>query len=160
MIVALALETGLAALWLGSYLFTNLVLSPALEKAVADGASRTAIRSVVGRRYGALAAPVLIAWLVAILAQPLDGGTVARAALLVLLLVAVGLHGYLLGGRMQALAKRQLAGAAGGAPEPGSRKDLEARQAGLRRASARLTVASLVLSLALALWAVALVARA
>ena len=160
MIVPLALEATLATVWLGSYLFTNAVVSPSLAGAVPDDATRTAIRSTIGRRYGALAAPLLLVWLVVILLQPPGAWNAVRAGLLVALLVAVGLHGYLLGGRMQALATKKLRHTAGSLQDPHQVADLDERRAGLRRASRRLTVVSLLLSLVLAGAAVVHLARA
>lgn len=108
MTAAAIVEVAAACVWLGTYLFTNFVVSPGLSTAVADPAERTAIRSVIGRRYGALAAPLLAVWLAAILVQGMSAWTVARALTLVLLAMAVGWHGYLLGGRMRALAREEL----------------------------------------------------
>ena len=143
-------EVAAACIWLGTYLFSNFVVSPGLSKAVPDPAQRTAIRSVIGRRYGALAGPLLALWLVAVLLQPMSAWTVTRAVLLGFLLIAVGWHGYLLGGRMQALAKAELEAGAEVSNGPESGEVMVARREGLRRASARLTVVSLVLSVALA----------
>lgn len=153
-------EVAAACIWLGTYLFTNFVVSPGLSNAVANPAQRTAIRSVIGRRYGALAVPLLGGWLVAILAQGMSAWTVTRAVVLVLLLIAVGLHGYLLGGRLQALAREQLEADAAASREHRNRPPVAARQEALRQASARLTVVSLLLSAALALAALLQVARA
>lgn len=153
------IEVAAACIWLGTYLFTNFVVSPGLSKAVVDPAERTAVRSVIGRRYGVLAAPLLGVWLVAILVQSMSSWTVVRAVGLVLLLITVGWHGYLLGGRMQALARKQLDVNAEDTRDHTSQPPVAARMNALRRMSARLTVVSLLLSVALAMAALLQVAR-
>lgn len=151
-------EAAAACIWLGTYLFTNFVVSPALLRAVADPAKRTAIRSVIGRRYGALAAPLFGIWLVAILVQPMSAWMVTRALGLILLLVAAGWHGYVLGRRMQVLAKEQLETDPEKLGGNQIRHVFAARQERVRQMSARLTVVSLLLSVALAMAALLQVA--
>ena len=100
-------------------------------------------RSAIGRRYGGLAGPLLLVWLVVLLLQGFEAWTLVRLALLVLLAGAVGVHGYLIGSRMQALAEREVAGEAAAARG----------RAALQRLSARVTPVSLALSLFLAVLA-------
>lgn len=135
------LEGPIAGTWLGSYLFTTFVVSPALKSLLFTDAERIRIRSTIGRRYGTLAGPLLLVWLVVILLQGFAVWTPARLALLALLAGAVGAHGYLVGSPMQALAEREVVGEAAVARD----------RAALQRLSARITPVSLVTSL---LWAV------
>ena len=100
-------------------------------------------RSTIGRRYGKLAGPLLLVWLVVLLLQGLSPSTLVRLALLVLLAAAVGVHGYLIGSRMQALAEREVGGEATVAQD----------RTTLRRLSARITPISLSASLLLAVLA-------
>ncbi len=102
------LEGLIAGVWLGAHLFTTFVVSPALKSLPLTAAERIRTRSTIGRRYGKLAGPLLFIWLVVLLLQDTSAWTLARLALLVVLAVAVGMHGYLMGSRMQALAEREV----------------------------------------------------
>lgn len=137
----MVLEGLIAGLWLGSYLFTHLVVSPALKSLPLSDAERISIRSVVGRRYGRLAGPLLLVWLLVLLLQGFETLTLVRLGLLILLTVAVGVHGYYVGSRMQALADREML-------EQGS---VTKERAALQRLSARITPISLVVSALLAI---------
>lgn len=135
---------GLAAgVWLGAYLFTTLVVSPALKSLPLTNAERIRTRSAIGRRYGKLAGPLLLVWLVVLLLQGTSAWTLTRLALLAVLAVAVGAHGYLIGSRMQALAEREAVGEGTVAYD----------RTALQRLSARITPVSLIASLLLAVFA-------
>lgn len=138
------LEGLIAGVWLGAYLFTTFVVSPALKSLPFTAAERIRTRSTIGRRYGKLAGPLLLIWLVVLLLQNTSAWTLARLALLVVLAVAVGVHGYLIGSRMQALAEREVS-----EEETTVAQDRTA----LQRLSARITPVSLVASLLLAVLA-------
>jgi len=133
------LEGLIAGVWLGGYLFTTFVVSPALESLPLGDAERIRARSAIGRRYGKLAGPLLLVWLAVLLSQGFETWTLARLGLLIVLAAVVGLHGYLIGSRMQALAERKTAGAT-------VAQDLTT----LRQLSARITPVALVVSLLLA----------
>jgi hypothetical protein len=137
------LEGLIAGVWLSAYLFTTLVVSPALSSLPLGDAERVRTRSTIGRRYGKLAGPLLLVWLVVLLLQGPSPSTLVRLALLVLLAAAVGVHGYLIGSRMQALAEREVGGEATVAQD----------RTTLRRLSARITPISLSASLLLAVLA-------
>lgn len=141
-------EAFLAWIWLGGYLFTHFVVSPALASLEVAPAERVRLRSVIGRRYGRLAAPFLLAWIALAMGHGavdgFDAGIVVRLALVVALAVVAALHGMVLGGRLQALAEREANG--------GGTEVVRAREAAQRR-SARVTPVSLLLSLVLAGWA-------
>lgn len=140
------LETLIAGVWLGGYLFTTFIVSPALKSLMLGEAERVRVRSSIGRRYGKLAGPLLLAWLLALLLQGFSSWTLVRLGLLTLLIVAVGVHGYLIGGRMQRLAERE-------ALEPEPRLKLSEERRRLQRLSARITPVALVASLLLAVTA-------
>lgn len=57
------LEGLIAGVWLGAYLFTTLVVSPALKSLPLGDAERIRTRSTIGRRYGKLAGSLLLVWL-------------------------------------------------------------------------------------------------
>lgn len=137
------LEGLVAGVWLGAYLFTTFVVSPALKSLPLSDAERIRTRSTIGKRYGKLAGPLLFVWLVVLLLQGFELWTLARLALLVVLTGAVGVHGYLIGSRMQALAEREVIGEATVARD----------RTALQRLSARITPVSLVASLLLAVLA-------
>jgi hypothetical protein len=137
------LEGLIAGTWLGAYLFTTLVVSPALSSLPLSDAERIRTRSAIGRRYGKLAGPLLLVWLVVLLLQGFEPWTLVRLSLLSGLAGVVGVHGYLIGSRMQALADREVIGDATVA------RDLTV----LQRLSARITRVSLVASLLLAVLA-------
>ncbi len=138
-----ALEGLLAGVWLGGYLFTTFVVSPALKSLPLGHAERVRTRSAIGRRYGKLAAPLLLVWLLVLLLQGFGTWTLVRLGLLALLTVAVGAHGYLIGSRMQTLAEREVMG------EAAASRD----RAALQRLSAHVTPVSLAASLLLAVLA-------
>lgn len=137
------LEGLIAGVWLGAYLFTTFVVSPALKSLPVSEAERIRTRSTIGRRYGKLAGPLLLAWFVVLLLQGFEPGTLVRLSLLAGLAGAVGVHGYLIGSRMQALAEREVIG------ETTVTRD----RTTLQRLSARITPVSLVASLLLAVLA-------
>ncbi|HEV2123772.1 MAG TPA: hypothetical protein VGW38_13495 [Chloroflexota bacterium] len=142
------LEGLLAGVWLGGYLFTHFVVSPALRSLPLSDAERVRTRSVIGRRYAKLAGPLLLVWLVVRSLQGFATWTLVRLALLIMLAVAVGVHGYLIGSRMQVLAEREVA-------EKGTGKSSDASRdrAALQRLSARITPVSLIASFLLAVFA-------
>lgn len=82
---------------------------------------------------------MLLVWLAVLLSQGFETWTLVRLGLLMVLAGAVGLHGYLIGSRMQALTERKTAGAT-------VARDLTT----LRQLSARITPVALVVSLLLA----------
>lgn len=139
-----ALEALLAGVWLGGYLFTTFVVTPALKSLPLRDAERIRTRSVIGRRYGRLAAPLLLIWLGVLFMegwlQGFEPWTFVRLGLLAVLAGTVGVHGAYVGRRLDALAAREVAGEAGAA----------AVRVSLQRLSARLTPVSLAASLALA----------
>lgn len=137
------LERLIAGVWLGGYLFTTLVVSPALKSLPLGDAERIRTRSAIGRRYGKLAGPLLLVWLAVLLSQGFETWTLVRLVLLIVLAVAVGLHGYLIGTRMQALAELEVSEG-----DPFTRD-----RTALQRLSARITPISLVASLLLAVLA-------
>lgn len=137
------LEGLIAGVWLGGYLFTSFVVSPALKSLPLSEAERVRTRSTIGRRYGKLAGPLLLVWLVVLLLQGFTTWTFLRLALLALLIAAVGVHGYLIGSWMQRLAERELSEDQSAAGE----------RTRLQRLSARLTPVSLATSLLLAVFA-------
>lgn len=134
-----SLEILLAGIWVGSYLFTTLIVSPGLASLPLEPARRVTIRSAIGRLYGRYAVLLLIVWLVLLLLQGLNGWVLARFVLLLALTGMIGLHGYVFGSRLQRLAAREAAGEAAAAFE----------RTKLQRMSARVTPVSLVLSLLL-----------
>lgn len=136
------LEGPIAEAWLGAYLFTTLVVSPALKSLPLGDAERIRTRSAIGRRYGKLAGPLLLIWLVVLLLQGISAWTFTRLALLIVLAAVVGVHGYIVGSRMQALTEREVVGEA----------TVEDRTA-LQHLSARITPVSLMASLLLAMLA-------
>jgi uncharacterized membrane protein len=142
------LEVLFAGVWLGSYLFTTLVVSPGLGAAIADEGMRARVRSAVGRRYGMLSLPLLLAWLVVILLQGLNGWGVVRLVLLLLLIAAIFTHGYVFGSRMQRLAELEADA------DATLLVKLHDNRQKLRRNSYYVTLAALTLSLLLALLAV------
>jgi len=144
MTVLSVLEGLIAGVWLGGYLFTTFIVSPALKSLVLDEAERVRVRSSIGRRYGKLAGPLLLVWLVVLALQGFSSWTLMRLGLLALLIVAVGVHGYLIGSRMQRLAEHE-----GLEYEPANSKATEERRK-LQRLSARITPVSLLASLLLA----------
>ena len=87
------LESLIAGVWLGGYLFTTFVVSPALKSLPLSEPERIRTRSSIGRRYGKLAGPLLLVWLVVLLLQGFATWTLVRLGLLALLIVAVGVHG-------------------------------------------------------------------
>lgn len=137
------LEGLIAGVWLGAYLFTTLVVSPALKQLPLKDAERIRTRSVIGRRYGKLAIPLLFLWVLVLLLQDFGPTIALRLTLLFALIVASGLHAYVLGARMQQLADAEVA----------TGKDRVEARSSLTRQSAYLTFTALGLSLALAVLA-------
>jgi uncharacterized membrane protein len=134
-----AAEILLAGIWIGSYLFTTFIVSPALNSLPISAAERITVRSAIGRRYGRLSVPLLLIWLVLLLWQGPAGWTLVRLLLLILLTAIIALHGYIFGSRMQLLAAREQAGEDSAVQE----------RARLQKLSARITPLSLVLSVLL-----------
>lgn len=134
-----SLEILLAGIWVGSYLFTTLIVSPGLASLPLEQAKRVTIRSTIGRLYGRYAVLLLVIWLVLLILQGLSGWTLVRFVLLLALTGLIGLHGYVFGSRMQLVAAREVAGEATAALE----------RVRLQRLSARVTPVSLALSLLL-----------
>lgn len=133
------LEILLAGIWVGSYLFTTLIVSPGLASLPLEPANRVTIRSAIGRLYGRYAVLLLLTWLVLLILQGLSGWILARFMLLIALTCMIGLHGYVYGSRLQLLAAREAAGEVTAALE----------RTKLQQISARVTPVSLVLSLLL-----------
>jgi uncharacterized membrane protein len=133
------LEILLAGIWVGSYLFTTLIVTPGLRSLPLGEARRVTIRSAIGRRYGRLAGLLVLAWILLLLLQGLSGWVLVRFVLLLILAGIVSLHAYIYGSRLQRLAAREHAGEAAAATE----------RARLQRLSARVTPLSLVLSVLL-----------
>lgn len=79
------LEELIAGVWLGAYLFTTLVVSPALKSLPTSDGERIRTRSTIGRRYGKLAGPLLLIWLLVLLLQGFEPWTLTRLVLLIVL---------------------------------------------------------------------------
>ena len=136
------LEGLVAGMWLGAYLFTTFIVSPALKSLPFTDAERIRVRATIGRRYGKLTGPLLLIWLALLLRQGMSTWTLVRLVLLLVLAVTVGAHGYFIGSRMQALAERE-----GGE----ATVTVAQNHAALQRVSSRITPISLVTSLLLAM---------
>lgn len=148
-----ALEALLACTWLGGYLFTQFVVTPALASLDVSDAERVRLRSTIGRRYGRLAAPFFVVWLAVLLAHGAALGfplaSWLRLGVVAVLALVTSLHGVVLGRRLQALAEREAGG--GGASVARTRERLQRR-------SAQVTPVSLAVSLVLAAWSLLVLA--
>lgn len=91
-----ALNVLLVGVWVGMYLFTTFVVSPAFQELFPDPQVRHAHRRTVGRHYARVNGPLTLALLATVLAVGLTRGFSAAlgAQLAVLLLIGglVALH--------------------------------------------------------------------
>jgi uncharacterized membrane protein len=142
----------LAGVWLGGVVFTTAVVSPALKAMKWSEPERVQVRSEIGKRYAKVGAInlVLLA-LFALLDGLLAGFGAALFAEYLLLAVLFGLvaaHGVYFGRRLKELAAAERAAAS----EQAARA-LSERRRDLQRSSLRVSMAKLLVSLAVALLA-------
>jgi uncharacterized membrane protein len=142
----------LAGVWLGGVVFTTAVVSPALKAMKWSEPERVQVRSEIGKRYAKVGTInlVLLA-LFALLDGLLAGFGAALYAEYLLLAVLFGLvaaHGAYFGRRLKELG----AGERAAASEEEARV-LSERRRDLQRASLRVSMANLLVSLAVALLA-------
>jgi uncharacterized membrane protein len=142
----------LAGVWLGGVVFTTAVVSPALKAMKWSEPERVLVRSEIGKRYAKVGTfnLVLLA-LFAVLDGLLAGfGAVLYAEYLLLagLFGLVAVHGAYFGRRLKELAAAERSAAS----EEEARALSEPRR-DLQRASLRISVANLLVSLAVALLA-------
>lgn len=135
----------LAGTWLGGVVFTTLVLSPALKAMKWSETYRVGVRSAIGKRYARVGTANLILVLVfAALGGIFVGFTAwlcADYALLVLLFGLVTVHGAYFGRRLKELAEAERK--AGGGEEA---RSLAIRRRSLQRASLRISMLDLGVS--------------
>lgn len=143
----------LAGVWLGGVVFTTLVVSPALKAIKWSEAYRVGVRSAIGKRYAKVGTANLVLLLVFAV---LDGAFVgfgawlyAEYALLVLLCALVAVHGAYFGRRLKELAEAEQK--AGGGEEA---RSLAIRRRSLQRASLRISIVDLAISVAVVALAV------
>jgi uncharacterized membrane protein len=140
----------LAGVWLGGVIFTTAVVSPALKAMKWSEPERVLVRSEIGKRYAKVGSVnlVLLA-LFALLDGLLAGFGAALYAEYLLLAALFGLvaaHGAYFGRRLKELAADERSAASEGEALAGRRRDLQ-------RTSLRVSWASLLVSLAVALLA-------
>jgi uncharacterized membrane protein len=140
----------LAGVWLGGVIFTTAVVSPALKAMKWSEPERVLVRSEIGKRFGKVGSVnlVLLA-LFALLDGLLAGFGAALYAEYLLLAALFGLvaaHGAYFGRRLKELAADERSAASEGKALAGRRRDLQ-------RTSLRVSWASLLVSLAVALLA-------
>ena len=140
----------LAGVWLGGVIFTTAVVSPALKAMKWSEPQRVLVRSEIGKRYAKVGSVnlVLLA-LFALLDGLLAGFGAALYAEYLLLAALFGLvaaHGAYFGRRLKELAADERSAASEGEALAGRRRDLQ-------RTSLRVSWASLLVSLAVALLA-------
>lgn len=148
-----AMHAILAGVWLGGVIFTTAVVSPALISMKWEEYERVSVRSQIGKQYARVGG-VNLALLVifAVLDGLLLGFGIARYVEYLLLLILLGLvaaHGAYFG--------RRLAGLAEAERRAGSEEEARAlaeRRRGLQKLSRRVSLADLVVSLAVAALAV------
>ncbi|GBF06463.1 hypothetical protein DAERI_090049 [Deinococcus aerius] len=91
-----ALNVLLVGVWVGMYLFTTSVVSPAFTELFPDAATRTANRRLVGRYYARVNGPLTLLLLATVLAlgvtRGFGGALLAEFALLLLIGGLVALH--------------------------------------------------------------------
>ncbi|WP_216318248.1 DUF4149 domain-containing protein [Deinococcus aestuarii] len=109
MTVLAALNVLLVGVWVGMYLFTTFVVSPAFKELFPDETTRGAHRRVVGRHYARVNGPLTGLLLLVVLALGLTGGFTAPLLLELAVLVLIG--------ALVTLHVRR-AGRAGAAPAP------------------------------------------
>lgn len=90
MSILAALNVLLVGVWVGMYLFTTFVVSPAFKEVFPDAAQRHASRRLVGRYYARVNGPLTAAMLVVVIGQGLTAGWNAALASEVALLVLIG----------------------------------------------------------------------
>ncbi|EYB67956.1 hypothetical protein DEIPH_ctg031orf0104 [Deinococcus phoenicis] len=74
MTVLTALNVLLVGAWVGMYVFTTFVVSPAFTELFPDEATRSAHRRTVGRYYARVNGPISLLLLLTVLAQGVTGG--------------------------------------------------------------------------------------
>ena len=140
----------LAGVWLGGVIFTTAVVSPALK--AMKWSERVLVRSKIGKQYAKVGGTSLALLVVfAVLDGSLTGFGTALYAEYLLLAALVGLvaaHGAYFGRRLRRLAEGE--SSAGSAEEA---KVLAERRRDLQKVSLRVSWASLVVSLVVALLA-------
>lgn len=91
-----ALNVLLVGVWVGMYLFTTFVMSPAFAELFSDHAARTANRRLVGRHYARVNGPLTALLLAVVLALGFTRGVslalIAEVAVLLLIGGLVALH--------------------------------------------------------------------
>lgn len=143
----------LAGVWLGGVIFTTAVVSPALEAMKWEEHERVSVRSKIGKQYarvGGINLALLVVF--AVLDGLLAGfGTVlyVEYLLLVILLGLVAAHGAYFGRRLAGLAEAERR--AGSEEEA---RTLAGRRRELQKLSLRVSWADMVVSLAVAAFAV------
>lgn len=145
----------LAGTWLGCLVFTTLVVSPALKGLEWPEPTRVLVRSRIGRQFRLLANPLLVLLAAAVvlagLSSSLSGWSLARFIAQLVLLVLLGAlaaaHGFFLGTRLQRLAADEQRDGDGDVVGP------RAARHRLQRLSFAVSIADLVVSLALAVLA-------
>ena len=142
----------LAGVWLGGVIFTTAVVSPALKEMKWSEPERVLVRSKIGKLYAKVGGTSLALLVVfAVLDGSLTGFGTALYAEYLLLAALVGLvaaHGAYFGRRLRGLAEGE--SSAGSAEEA---KVLAERRRDLQKVSLRVSWASLVVSLVVALLA-------
>jgi uncharacterized membrane protein len=142
----------LAGVWLGGVIFTTAVVSPALKAMKWSEPERVLVRSKIGKQYAKVGGANLALLVVfAVLDGSLAGFGTALYTEYLLLAVLVGLvtvHGAYLGRRLKGLAEGERS-----AEGDETVRDLAERRRRLQGASLRVSVANLLISLAVALLA-------
>ncbi|WP_102126693.1 DUF4149 domain-containing protein [Deinococcus planocerae] len=90
MTVLAALNILLVGVWVGMYLFTTFVVSPAFRELFPDEATRSAHRRLVGRHYARVNGPLTALLLLVVLALGVTGGFTAPLLLELVVLVLIG----------------------------------------------------------------------
>lgn len=143
----------LAGVWLGGVVFTTFVVSPALKAMKWGEAERVGVRSVIGGYYARVGtANVLLLLLFAVLDGVFGGFGAPLYAEYVLLVVLFGLvasHGAYFGRRLRELAEAERA--AGSEQEAHS---LAARRHSVQKMSFGVSVADLLVSVAVMVLAI------
>ncbi|MDR0358662.1 MAG: hypothetical protein LBJ87_04240 [bacterium] len=146
----------LAGIWLGSLMFTTLVVSPALNRMEWGDRERVLVRARIGRQFLWLANPVLLLLALFLVldgvASPLPTGRLVRLlvelGLVALVAGLAGSHGFFFGTRLRDLAAQEAQAPSGQGPR------FAAARRRLQRVSFGVSVLDLVASLAVAVLAV------
>ena len=149
-------HTVLAGIWLGSLVFTTLVVSPALNRMDWGESDRVLVRARIGRQFLWVANPVLLLLALFLVldgvASPLPTGRLVRLlvelGLVALVTVLAGSHGFFFGARLRDLAAQEAQAPSGEGPR------FAAARRRLQRVSFGVSVVDLIASLAVAVLAV------